>query len=133
MNDDDNVQSMITADVEIKGSIKSAGTVYLDGKLDGDLTCVGDAVIGKNATVKGTISADSVTVEGTVNGSISVKDKIEMKATAKIMGDIKSRRLSVEDGVTFVGKSDVNPAGAAASVPSSKSSSPLISGLTSVR
>lgn len=133
MSNDETVRSMITADVEIKGSIKSAGSIYLDGKLDGDLTCVGDAVIGKNATVKGTISANSASVEGTVNGAIVVKDKIEMKATAKIMGDIKSRRLSVEDGVTFVGKSEVNPAGVAAPATASKGPATLISGLTSAR
>jgi len=96
--------------VEIKGIIKSSGSVRLDGKLEGDLVCVGDAVIGKAATIKGTISANSVSIEGTINGTINAKDKIEMKATAHINGDIKSRRLSVEDGVTFVGKSDVNPA-----------------------
>ena len=133
MSNVENDQSMITSDVEIKGSIKSAGSVNLDGKLDGDLTCAGDAVIGKNATVKATISANSVSVEGAVNGSIVVKDKIEMKSTAKIMGDIKARRLSVEDGVTFVGKAEVNPAGVAAAATGGKSASSLTTGLTSLR
>ena len=102
-------QSVITAEVEIKGTVKSAGSITLDGKLDGDLVCEGDAIVGKSAQIKGTIVASSVTIEGTINGSITAKDKIAMKATANIHGDIKSKRLSVDDGVTFIGKSDVNP------------------------
>ena len=53
-------------------------------------------------------------IEGTINGSITAKDKIEMKAAARITGDIKSKRLAVEDGVTFLGKADVNPGGGSA-------------------
>lgn len=102
-------QSIITSEVEIKGTIKSAGSLHLDGKLEGDLICEGDASIGKSASIKGSIVATSVTIEGTINGSITAKDKISMKATANIHGDIKSKRLSVDDGVTFIGKSDVNP------------------------
>ena len=56
-------QSIITAEVEITGVIKSAGSVRLDGKLDGDLVCQGDAILGKTATMKGNITANSVAVE----------------------------------------------------------------------
>ena len=49
-------QSVITSEVEIKGSIKSTGSVRMDGKLDGDLASQGDAILGKTATMKGNIS-----------------------------------------------------------------------------
>ena len=107
-------QSVITSEVEIKGSIKSTGSVRMDGKLDGDLSSQGDAILGKTATMKGNISGSNVVIEGTINGSITAKDKIEMKAAARITGDIKSKRLAVEDGVTFLGKADVNPGGSSA-------------------
>jgi cytoskeletal protein CcmA (bactofilin family) len=129
MSNDENMQSVITSDVEIKGSIKSAGAVHLDGKLEGDLTCAGDAIIGKNATVKGTINANSVIIEGAINGTIIAKDKIEMKSTARVMCDIKAKRLSVEDGVTFIGKSEVNPAGIQVAAATGKSAVSLTSSL----
>jgi cytoskeletal protein CcmA (bactofilin family) len=111
-------QSVITSEVEIKGVIKSAGSVRMDGKLDGDLASQGDSILGKTATMKGNISGNNVVIEGTINGTIAAKDKIEMKAAARITGDIKSRRLAVEDGVTFIGKADVNPnSGSAAGMP----------------
>jgi len=73
------------------------------------LHCAGDAVIGKSAVIKGNLAVNAVTVEGTINGNITAKDRIEMKSSARVTGDIKSKRLSVEDGVTFVGRSEVNP------------------------
>ena len=102
-------QSIIAAEVEITGTVKSAGSVKIDGKLDGELHC-SDAIIGKSATIKGNLSVNSVSIEGTIQGNIAARDKIEMKSTAKVTGDISAKRLSVEDGVTFVGKSEVNPA-----------------------
>ena len=95
--------------VVLVGTIKSSGTVRLDGKLEGELLCGGNAILGKSAQVKGNVTATSVTIEGKISGNVLAKDKIEMKATATVNGDIKARRLSVEDGVTFVGRSEVNP------------------------
>ena len=104
-------QSVIAADVEITGTIKSAGSVRIDGKLDGELHCSGDAIIGKDAKIKGNLTVNSATIEGTIAGNVTAKDRIEMKSSARVTGDIKSKRLSVEDGVTFIGRSEVNPSG----------------------
>jgi cytoskeletal protein CcmA (bactofilin family) len=115
-------QSIIAEDVEITGTVKSTGAVRVDGKLDGELNCNGDAVIGKSATIKGNINVNSATIEGTINGNVIAKDRIEMKSTARVTGDIRSKRLSVEDGVTFIGRSEVNPSGA----PSPIAAAPVI-------
>ena len=104
-------QSVIAADVEITGTIKSTGSVRIDGKLDGELNCTGDTVIGKSATIKGNLAVSSATIEGTIHGNVVAKDRIEMKSSARVTGDIKAKRLSVEDGVTFIGRSEVNPSG----------------------
>lgn len=106
--------SVIGKDMEITGTIKSAGPVRIDGKLDGELVCAGDVQIGKTASIKGNIQTNSVVVEGTINGNIDAKDKIDMKSSARVSGDIKAKRLAVEDGVTFMGRSEVNPGGAPA-------------------
>jgi cytoskeletal protein CcmA (bactofilin family) len=112
MSNGQTTQSQIGSDVEISGNVKCAGGLRIDGKLEGDLNCGGDAVIGKSATLKGNLSVNSISVEGTVNGNINAKDRIELKSTARVTGDIKAKRLAVEDGTTFVGRSEVNPSGA---------------------
>ncbi len=121
------VQTVIAADVEITGTLKSAGSVRLDGKLEGELHCEKDACIGKSASVKGNLHAASVVVEGAIHGNISARDRIELKATARLTGDIKAKRLVVEEGVSFVGRSEVNPspsAPAAQGMPSPSAAAP---------
>lgn len=110
-----NSQTVISSEVEITGTVKSAGSIQIDGKLDGDLNCSGDATIGKGANIKGNLNVNSVVVAGALSGNITAKDRIEMKSSARVTGDIKAKRLAVEDGVTFIGKSEVNPSGAAPS------------------
>lgn len=118
-------QTHISSDVQITGTIKSNGPIRIDGKLEGDLVCAADAVIGRSAVIKGSLQVNSVVIEGTIQGNITAKDKIEMKSTAKVSGDISAKRLAVEDGVTFVGKSEVNPTGVApVSAPASEYAPP---------
>lgn len=105
-------KTIIADDVEIVGSIKCESDIQIAGKLNGDLTCTGSAVISETAVVKGNISANSTSVLGQVMGNITSRDRIELKSTARLTGDIKARRLTVEDGVTFVGKAEVTPSGA---------------------
>jgi cytoskeletal protein CcmA (bactofilin family) len=111
MDNNETPQSVISNDIEIIGTIKGSGSVRIDGKLEGELHCGGDAVIGKSAQIKGNVMVNSVTVEGAVQGNITAKDRIEMKSSARVTGDIRAKRLSVEDGVTFIGRSEVNPSG----------------------
>jgi len=108
---ENNEKTIVSSEVEIVGTIKSKGSVRIDGKLDGELHVSGDVVVGKSANIKGNLHVNSVIVEGSVSGNISAQDKIDMKASARVNGDIRSKRLAVEDGVTFVGKSEVNPSG----------------------
>ena len=115
-------KSIIAEDVEITGSIKSSTPIHIEGKLNGDLSCTNSVVIGQASSIRGNLNVDSVVVMGQVTGNITAKDKIAMKSTANIHGDIKSKRLSVDDGVTFIGKSDVNPARNADDVTPLKSS-----------
>jgi cytoskeletal protein CcmA (bactofilin family) len=111
MDNNETPQSVISNDIEIIGTIKGSGSVRIDGKLEGELHCGGDAIIGKSAQIKGNVMVNSVTVEGSVQGNITAKDRIEMKSSARVTGDIRAKRLAVEDGVTFIGRSEVNPSG----------------------
>ncbi len=117
-------KTMIDSQVEIIGTIKTAGSIQLDGKLQGDLQCGGDVTIGKSANIKGNLSVNSCSVAGQVTGNITAKDRIEMKSSARVMGDIRAKRLHVEDGVTFVGKSEVNPGGPTGAPPAPAGNEP---------
>jgi len=110
-------KTIIGEDVEITGNVKCESNIQLNGKLNGDLTCGAQAMIGDTSAVKGNLSIETVSIMGQVNGNITAKDKIELKSTARLHGDIRAKRLTVEDGVTFIGKVEVNPAGTSAAPP----------------
>jgi len=102
-------KNVLNADVELKGSLKFTGELAFDGKLDGDISSDGSLNLGDNAVIKGNINAGSVVLRGKINGNVTAKDKIDIKSKTELFGDIRSAKLVIEDGVTFVGKSEVNP------------------------
>jgi cytoskeletal protein CcmA (bactofilin family) len=107
----EHAQSVIGPDVEITGNVKCESHIQLNGKLNGDLTCGGLASIGRECVIKGSVQTESIALSGTINGNITARDKIDLKGSARLHGDIRAKRLTVEEGVTFVGKVDVNPSG----------------------
>ncbi len=104
-----NPKNILSRDVEIKGSIKFQNELIIDGKIEGEITSEGVLTVGENAEIKGEIRTKSVTVLGRVNGNITVQERCELKAKAQLVGDLKAARLTIEEGATFVGKSEVTP------------------------
>lgn len=102
-------KNVLNSDVEIKGNVKFSGELTFEGKLDGEINSDGVLNLGDSAVVNGNINAQSVIVRGKITGNIVAKEKIEIKAKTELFGDIRAAKLSVEEGVTFVGKTEVNP------------------------
>ena len=102
-------KNVLGSDVEIKGNIKFTGELAFDGKLDGEVHTDGTLHLGDSAVINGNISAQSVVVRGKVNGNITAKEKIEIKGKTELFGDVRAAKLAIEEGVTFVGKTEVNP------------------------
>lgn len=102
-------KNVLGSDVEIKGNLKFSGELTFEGKLDGEIHTDGTLNLGDTAVINGNIDAQSVIVRGKVNGNINAKEKIEIKAKAELFGDVRAAKLAVEEGVTFVGKTEVNP------------------------
>jgi len=104
-----NSKNVLNSDVELKGTLKFAGELTFDGKLDGDINSEGSLNLGDNAVIKGNINVNTVVVRGKINGNVSAREKIDIKSKTEMFGDIRAPKLVVEEGVTFVGKSEVNP------------------------
>ena len=109
MNETNPAKNVLTSDVEIKGNLKFSGELTFDGKLEGEIQTDGILNIGENAVVTGNLNVQSVVVRGKVNGNINAKEKIEIKSKSELFGDIRATKLVVEEGVTFVGRTEVNP------------------------
>jgi len=110
LNPTSSTRNTLANDVEIKGSIKFQQDLSVDGKVEGEISSPhGVLVIGQNAELRGEIKTKSVTVYGRVHGNITVDERCELKANAQLHGDLKAARLVIEEGATFVGKSEVTP------------------------
>ena len=109
MADTQFTKNILSSDVEIKGSIKFQNELMIDGKIEGEIVSTGILTVGENAEIRGEIKTKSVTVYGKVHGNITVDERCELKTRAVLMGDLKAARLTIEEGATFVGKSEVTP------------------------
>ncbi len=105
-NDSKNV---LGPDVELKGTLKFSGELTFDGKIEGDILSEGSLSLGDNAVVKGNIAVNAVVLRGKINGNVTAKEKIDIKTRTELFGDIRASRLVMEEGVTFVGQTEVNP------------------------
>ena len=102
-------KNILANDVEVTGTLKFESELIFDGKLDGEIVSEGVLTLGKNAIVKGEVKTKAVTVHGTVNGNITVTERCELKASSQLNGDLKAMRIIIEEGATFIGKSEVTP------------------------
>ena len=100
-------KDILSSDVEIKGSIKFQKELLIDGKVEGEINSDGVLTIGENADIRGEIKTKSITVFGKVQGNITVAERCELKAKCTLQGDLKAARLVIEEGATFIGKSEV--------------------------
>jgi cytoskeletal protein CcmA (bactofilin family) len=104
-----NSKNFLNSDVEIKGTLKFNSELTFDGKLEGDITSDGILNLGDNAVIKGNLKGSSVVLRGKINGNVTADERIEIKGKTELFGDIRSAKLVIEEGVTFVGKTEVNP------------------------
>jgi len=110
-------KNVLSSDVEIKGNLKFSGELTLEGKLEGEITSDGILHLGETGAVNGNLNVSSIVVRGKINGNVIAKDRIEIKSKAEVFGDVRAAKLVIEEGVTFVGKTEVNPNKVAPSAP----------------
>src|SRR5439155_9314914 len=117
-----NSTTALSTDVEIKGNLKYAGELTFEGKLAGEIQTEGTLNLGDSAVITGNINAQTVVARGKINGNVTAKDKLDLKAKTELFGDIRAAKLVMEEGVTFVGKAEVNPNKVAPTAPAARPS-----------
>lgn len=126
---DNDGKNILNSDVELKGTLRFSGELTFDGKLEGDILSEGVLHLGDNAVIKGNITANSVIIRGKINGNVTAKEKIDIKSKTELFGDIRAARLVMEDGVTFVGQTEVNPNRVAPTAPQPRPGEPAKAGV----
>lgn len=92
------VVSVIGPGMEIVGDIKSDGTVRVEGRVEGSIKAAKSVVVGREGTVDGDIETQDVVVAGRISGTVYGESRVELKDTCQVSGDIRSRRIKLDEG-----------------------------------
>ncbi|MFT4554548.1 MAG: cytoskeletal protein CcmA (bactofilin family) [Chlamydiales bacterium] len=95
--------------VVFKGQLSFENLLRIDGEFHGDLCSKGKLVIGPSGIVKSNIKLREAIIEGYVEGNLDVEERIELRGNAQVHGDIQTRFLSVDEGVTIIGSVMITP------------------------
>ena len=101
-------QATIGKAVKINGQIFSKEDLYIDGDVEGTVELhESKLTIGPNGRVQASVRAREVVVLGAIQGNVEAMDRIDIRKEAKLVGDIKTARIVIEDGAYFKGSIDI--------------------------
>lgn len=95
--------TVIAKGVRIEGDFGGEGDMRIEGEVNGKLTVGGVLTVGADAVIKAEIKAGSVIVLGTIEGNLTAEKRVDLKATARVTGDVKTETLTVEPGARVRG------------------------------
>jgi cytoskeletal protein CcmA (bactofilin family) len=94
--------------VIVKGQIFSREDLTIDGEVEGTVELQEHRLtVGPNGKVLASVKAREIVVLGTIHGNVETTDKIDIRKDAKLVGDIKTARVVIEDGAYFKGNIDI--------------------------
>jgi len=94
--------------VVVKGQIHGREDLTIDGEVEGTVELQEHRVtIGPNGKVNATVMAREVVVLGSLHGNVETRDRLEIRRDAKLVGDIRTTRIVIEDGAYFKGTVDI--------------------------
>ena len=94
--------------VVVKGQIYSREDLFVDGEVEGTIEVQEHRLtVGPNGRVKANVKARNVIIHGTMHGNVEASEKIDIRKEAKIVGDLRTSRVVIEDGAYFKGGVDI--------------------------
>lgn len=93
----------------ITGNITSNGDVRIDGTLKGNISISGKLVVGQSGNIEGNIVCQNADISGKINGKVTVTELLSLKATANLLGDIVTSKITIEPNATFTGTCNMEP------------------------
>jgi len=101
------VISIVGVGMEVIGDMAAEGTIRIEGTVRGTVYAGKAVVIGKDGFVEGEVTTQDAIVSGRLQGVLLAASRLEVQATATINGDVRTRRLQLEEGATLNGSIDM--------------------------
>lgn len=102
------ISTIIGKGAVIDGDFSAAGSVRMDGVVEGNVKVTGQLLVGATGKIHGNIDAQVVVIGGEVNGNVKAPERAELTSTARLIGDIKTNVIVIDEKAVFQGKCDMN-------------------------
>lgn len=92
----------------IRGQIRSGEHIHVDGEVEGNLQLPGyDLTVSAQARVRADVSAREVETAGVIEGNVDATKKITVRKGGRLLGDLRTPGIVIEDGAYFKGKIEI--------------------------
>lgn len=102
-----NVDIILGKTSSLKGELNGVGIARVDGKFEGLVNVDGGLMVGPDGFLTAEIRVTNATISGKVKGNIYATGKVELLASAVIIGDIAAKSIIIEEGARFNGRSQI--------------------------
>lgn len=97
--------TVVGANVKLQGILKDTSDIIVYGQVEGEVISDESVTVEQDASIKGPVSANIVTLAGTIKGSVEAKEKLEILPSGKLNGSMTTKNLIIHSGAVFNGKS----------------------------
>ena len=97
------VISIIGPGMQVTGELQTDGTIRIEGTVTGTVRAGKAVVVGREGVVEGDVYTQDAVISGRVNGVLVAESRLELQATCRIEGDVRARRMQLEEGAILNG------------------------------
>lgn len=101
---DDDVETVVGPSVHVEGDFASEGNILVKGTVSGNVKTSKRLTVEDGAKIFANVQAGSAIISGEIRGDVSVEETAELRATARVVGDVNCKVLAVEAGCLIYGK-----------------------------
>ncbi|MFH1597805.1 MAG: polymer-forming cytoskeletal protein [Patescibacteria group bacterium] len=97
-------ETLIGPSVKVEGNFYGKGDVVVEGEVQGTLRTAKNLRVGSGAKIKADVAAENIHLSGQIRGNVKAREKIELAETAKLIGNLETKVISIAAGAQFNGK-----------------------------
>lgn len=97
------VISIIGPGMQVIGECQTDGTIRIEGTVEGTVRAGKAVVVGKDGAVDGDVFTQDAVISGRVRGTLVAESRLELQATCRIEGEVRARRMQLEEGAILNG------------------------------
>lgn len=109
--------TVLGKDIFFKGELRGSGSVKIDGQFSGSIILDKELTILKNGKVEADVEATIVIIEGHLIGNVSAREKVIISEEGRLVGDIKTEKIAVEEGAVVKGRIEITKFGKSKQTP----------------